>query len=70
MALLHSVLYLSIVILTQNEVYLNGGDTELEKTQNLCRDCIEVICDLSCLEHPWPLKMKFISCSELVLGLL
>ena len=55
----HSVLHSSTSTLSQNEedILLKWG-----------RDVFEVIHDFSFLEHPWPLGMKFLSFSELILG--
>ena len=73
----HSVfLYLSTDTLSQNEVdiLLKWGEVELKKTQNLeKKTCTESFCELihdfSVLEHPWPLEMKFLPFTELILGL-
>ena len=73
----HSVLYLSTGILSQNEVgiLLKWLDAELEKPQNLEKENVQweigfcnVIHEFSFFKHPWPLEMKFLLCSEHILG--
>ena len=66
----HSVLSLSTGTLSQNEVgiLLKWTRAELKKKIMFRERFSNVIYDFSFFEHPWLLEMKFLTCSEHILG--